>query len=293
MSTRKFIAAAAQVCASADPPANLEVCARLAARAAEAGAGLLVLPECFAFLGLHERDKLAVGEVLDPAHPGPILRAVQDMARRGGLWIIAGGMHEVAKRDPATGEVAKTYISSPVISPTGELTAVYRKIHLFDINIPGVAVHRESDTNAPGAELVVAQTPFAPIGLSVCYDLRFPELYRGLVARGGARVLTVPAAFTAPTGAAHWHVLLRSRAIENQCYVIAAAQYGRHNERRESYGHSMIIDPSGRILDELADGEGLVMSEIDLEAQDQLRGQPAGPASDPANDPPRPHHPPP
>jgi len=270
MATRKFVAAAAQVCASADPAANLQVCARLAGRAAAAGAKLLVLPECFAFLGLHERDKLAVGEVLDADRPGPVLHAVQEMARGGGLWIIAGGMHEIARRDPDSGAVVKTYISSPVISPSGEITAVYRKIHLFDINIPGVAVHRESDTNAPGAELVVAETPFAPIGLSVCYDLRFPELYRELAGRG-ARVLTVPAAFTAPTGAAHWHVLIRTRAIENQCFVIAAAQYGRHNEKRASYGHSMIIDPWGRILDELAEGEGLVMSEIDLDQHEQAR----------------------
>lgn len=266
MASSKFIAAAAQLCAGADPAANLQVCAGLAARAAEAGAKLLVLPECFAFLGLHERDKLAIGEVLDGERPGPILRAVQEMARAGGLWIIAGGMHEIAARDPETGAAAKTYISSPVIAPSGEVTAVYRKIHLFDVDIPGVAVYRESDTNAPGADLVVAETPLAPIGLSVCYDLRFPELYRALVLERGARVLIVPAAFTAPTGEAHWHVLLRSRAIENQCFVIAAAQDGRHNEKRETYGHSMIIDPWGRILDELAHGEGLVMSEIDLGA---------------------------
>ena len=277
MVTKKFIAAAAQVCSGADPAANLAACARLAARAAEAGAQLLVLPECFAFLGLHERDKLAVAEVLDADRPGPILRAVQDMARRGGMWVLAGGMHETARTNPDSGAVEKTYISCPVISPAGELTTVYRKIHLFDINIPGVAVHRESDTNAPGADLVVAQTPLAPIGLSVCYDLRFPELYRALAFDRGARVLIVPAAFTAPTGAAHWHVLLRSRAIENQCYVIAAAQYGRHNEKRESYGHSMIIDPWGRILDELPDGEGLVISELDLEQQETTRRQLATP----------------
>lgn len=270
MATRRFVAAAAQLCASADPAANLQVCARLAGRAAEAGAALLVLPECFAFLGLHERDKLAVGEALDVERPGPILGALQEMARSGGLWIIAGGMHEIAQQDPDSGAVAKTYISSPVISPSGEITAVYRKIHLFDINIPGVAVHRESDTNAPGRDLVVAETPFAPIGLSVCYDLRFPELYRALVGQG-ARVLTIPAAFTAATGAAHWHVLIRTRAIENQCFVIAAAQYGRHNEKRESYGHSMIIDPWGRILDELVEGEGLVMSEIDLDEHERTR----------------------
>jgi deaminated glutathione amidase len=273
MVTTKFIAAAAQVCAGADPETNLQACARLAARAAAAGAKLLVLPECFAFLGLHERDKLAVAEVLDGEKPGPILRAVQDMARREGLWVIAGGMHEVAQRDPDSGAVTKTYISCPVVSPTGALTTVYRKIHLFDVNIPGQAVYRESDTNAPGRDLVVAETPLAPIGLSVCYDLRFPELYRELTLKRGARVLVVPAAFTVPTGEAHWHVLLRTRAIENQCIVIAAAQSGRHNEKRASFGHSMIIDPWGRILDELPEGEGLVMSEIDLEEQDKTRRQ--------------------
>jgi predicted amidohydrolase len=271
--TKNFIAAAAQICAGADPQANLQACARLATRAAEAGAKLLVLPECFAFLGAHERDKFAIAEALDAERPGPILRAVQDMARGSGLWIIAGGMHEIAKRDPASGAVVRTHITCLVISPIGAITAVYRKIHLFNVDLPGGVVHRESDTNTPGAELVVADTPLAPIGLSVCYDLRFPELYRELTFHRGARVLIVPAAFTVPTGEAHWHVLLRSRAIENQCFVIAAAQYGRHNEKRASYGHSMIIDPWGRILDELPEGEGLVMSKLDLEEQDKTRRQ--------------------
>jgi deaminated glutathione amidase len=273
MGTAKFIAAAAQMCATDDTIANLQTCRRLAARAAEAGARLLVLPECFAFLGQDPEDKFRVAERLDADKPGPILSALQDIARTHDMWVIAGGMAEIASTDPVTGKVLRTYISCPTISPSGQLGALYRKIHLFDVEIPGRVVHRESDTNAPGSDVVVLETPLARIGLSVCYDVRFPELYREMAVRLGAQILVVPAAFTAHTGPAHWHVLLRSRAIENQCYVIAAAQYGRHNEKRESYGHSLIIDPWGRCLGELDTGEGLVVSEIDLDELDNQRQQ--------------------
>ncbi|MEM9493476.1 MAG: carbon-nitrogen hydrolase family protein, partial [Myxococcota bacterium] len=153
----------------------------------------------------------------------------------------------------------------------GEIAALYRKIHLFDIDIPGRAVLRESATTAPGSSLVSVETPLARIGLSVCYDLRFPELYRELTVRHGAQILVVPAAFTAYTGAAHWHTLLRSRAIENQCYVIAAGQFGRHNEKRESYGHSLVIDPWGEIVAEVAEGEGMAVAEVDLDHLEQTR----------------------
>jgi deaminated glutathione amidase len=266
------VTAALQMCAGDDVAANLQVCKRLAAEAAGAGATLLVLPECFAFIGLAERDKFAVAEAIDAARPGPILAAVMDMARSQGVWVIAGGMPELLP-EQAGAEITRTYNTCVVVSPAAEIAASYRKIHLFDVDIPGGAVLCESSTTAPGSAPVAATTPFGPIALSICYDLRFPELYRDLVARHGAPAAVVPAAFTAHTGAAHWHVLLRARAIENQCYVIAAAQAGRHNPKRESYGHSMIVDPWGRIVAEQAEGEGVVLAEIDRDVVDRTRQQ--------------------
>jgi predicted amidohydrolase len=273
MSSETFIAAAVQMCAGDDLSVNLDTCKRLAARAAGAGAELLVLPECFPFLGRHGRDKFAVAETWDSEHPGPILQALQDMATKHGLWVIAGGAPEILEEEAETGTVTRTYISCPVLSPSGDIVSVYRKVHLFDVDIPGGAVQKESSVNAPGSKVVVVETPFARVGLSVCYDLRFPEMYRAMTVWHNAQILVVPAAFTAHTGAAHWHVLLRSRAIENQCFVIAAAQTGKHNDKRESYGHSLIIDPWGTVLGELPEGEGLVMAEIDLALQTKTRTQ--------------------
>jgi deaminated glutathione amidase len=270
------VAAAVQLCAGDNVRANLQVCQRLAAEAASAGAALLVLPECFAFIGMAERDKLAVAEVIDAARPGPILTAVMDMARSQGAWVIAGGMPEIMPEQAsrqAGAEISRTYNTCVVVSPAAEIAAIYRKIHLFDVDIPGGAVLCESSTTAAGSAPVAAMTPLGRIALSICYDLRFPELYRELVIRQAADLAVVPAAFTAHTGAAHWHVLLRARAIENQCYVIAAAQAGRHNVKRESYGHSMIVDPWGRILAEQAGGEGVVLAEIDHDVIERTRQQ--------------------
>lgn len=285
MTNRRFRVAALQMCATNDLAANLAVCERRAAEAVDRGAALLVLPENFAFLGRQEGERLAVAERLDPAAPGPILSALADMATRHGLWIIGGGMPEaIAAEDiaadpgpaspaspgpaPATG---KTYNTCVVVDPRGALVASYRKIHLFDVDLPGRAVLRESGSVAPGRVPVVCETPLARIGLTICYDVRFPELYRELVVQRGAQVVVVPAAFTVPTGTAHWHVLLRSRAIENQCYVVAAAQAGQHNEKRASYGHTLIVDPWGTILDEIAADEGLAVAEIDLDLIDETR----------------------
>lgn len=274
MSERRFRAAAAQMCAGGDLAANLETCSRLVAEAAARGAALVVLPENFAFLGRTETDRLAVAEVLDPEAPGPILAALADLAARHRVWLVGGGMPEaIPAGRPASqpGAPARTYNTCVTLDPDGRLVARYRKIHLFDVDIPGRAVLRESRGTAPGRAPVVFDMPAARIGLSVCYDLRFPELYRALVVGRGAQVVLVPAAFTAHTGAAHWHVLLRSRAIENQCYVVAAAQTGQHNDRRASYGHSMIVDPWGTIQDELAGGEGLVVADIDLDLLAETR----------------------
>lgn len=248
-----------------DVERNLATCRELAAEARSRGADLLGLPENFAFLGRRESDKLAIAERIDEADPGPIASAVIDMARTHGLWVVAGGMPERLEGE------ARAYNTALVVAPTGAIHTTYRKIHLFDVAIPGKAEFRESASTAPGSELAVADTELARLGLTICYDLRFPELYRELALGRGAELLFVPAAFTAHTGAAHWHTLLRARAIENQCYVIAPAQAGRHNERRETYGHALVIDPWGKILAEVEEGIGLAVAEVDLAEVDRVR----------------------
>jgi deaminated glutathione amidase len=263
-----FLAAAAQMTSTDDLAANLANCKKLGADAAARGAALLVLPECFAFLGRSEADKLAVAEALDPARPGPILATLQEIASRYRQWVVAGGMPEAV--DGAPGKAANTCV---VVSPDGELAASYRKIHLFDVAIPGKAELRESASTAAGREVVTVETPLARLGLSICYDLRFPELFRALAGEHGAEVLLVPAAFTAHTGAAHWHVLLRARAIENQCFVIAAGQTGQHNPKRITYGHSLVVDPWGTVLAELPAGGGLAIAEIDPATLDRVRSE--------------------
>jgi predicted amidohydrolase len=170
-------------------------------------------------------------------------------------------------------DASRTYNAAVVVDPRGELAACYRKIHLFDVDIPGGATLRESEATAPGRDPVVVEIEGARIGVTICYDLRFPELYRELVIDRGAEVLLVPAAFTAHTGAAHWHLLLRARAIEDQVWVVAPAQWGRHNDKRESYGHTLIVDPWGTIAGERADGDGVVVATLDGAAVAKRRAQ--------------------
>jgi deaminated glutathione amidase len=258
-----FIAAAAQLCSSDDVAANLAVCRTLAADAAARGAALLALPECFSFIGKRMGDRLAIAERLE--RPGPIVGAVREIAREHRMWVVAGGMPEVSS-DPS-----KTFNTCLVVDPAGETRAVYRKIHMFDVKIPGRAELCESASTDAGREVVVADTPLARLGLSICYDVRFPELYRELAVERGAEILLVPSAFTAHTGAAHWHTLLRARAIENQCFVVAPAQHGRHSAARESFGHTIIIDPWGTVLAELPEGDGVAVAEIDLAALARVR----------------------
>ena len=257
---------AVQMCSSDDLAANLATVRALTARAADDGAKLVILPECFSFLGRREGDKLAIAETLDGA--GPVASALRELATKHGVWIVGGGTPELVP-----GDIARTYNTALVVDPRGELVARYRKIHLFDVDIPGGAVLKESDATAPGAELVVVDIGGANVGVSICYDLRFPELYRRLVKDRGAEVLLVPAAFTAHTGAAHWHLLLRARAVENQAWVVAAAQHGKHNEKRESYGHSLAVDPWGTVVGEQAAGDGVVMATLDGETVAKRRTQ--------------------
>mmetsp|Transcript_5797 Transcript_5797/g.8414 ORF Transcript_5797/g.8414 Transcript_5797/m.8414 type:complete len:375 (-) Transcript_5797:548-1672(-) len=181
-----------------------------------------------------------------------ILNGLRTIAIKSGLWISAGGIHEAC--DPTKQRVYNSHI---ILDSLGEIVAHYRKIHLFDVCIPSKKISLlESATTAPGTKLVVCDSPIGRLGLSTCYDIRFGEMYRELVEKGGADVLLAPSAFTVPTGKSHWHILLRARAIENQCYVLAAAQYGKHNQKRESYGHSIAIDPWGEVLTDAGGFDG-------------------------------------
>ena len=257
---------AVQICSTPDVPANLATCRALVDRAAAEGAQLAVLPECFAFIGRGEGDKMPHAESLERG--GPILDTLRELATKHGIWVVGGGMPEVVPGDPK-----RAYNTAVVIDPRGALAARYRKIHLFDVDIPGGATLRESDATRAGDELVVAEIGGAKVGMSICYDVRFPELYRRLVKDRGAEVLLVPAAFTAHTGAAHWHLLLRARAIENQAWVVAAGQWGQHNEKRQSYGHTLVVDPWGTIVGEQASGDGVVLAVLDGEIAGQRRTQ--------------------
>ncbi len=267
MSDQRFCLAAGQMTAGDDLGHNLGTCADLAAAAADRGATVLVLPECFAFLGRREADKFAVAEVLDAAAPGRILSTVMDIAQRHGMWVIGGGMPE---RRPEDDPVERVFNTLVAVSPDGALAATYRKIHLFDVDIPDRVRLVESDSTYAGEDVVTVDVAGVTVGLSICYDLRFPEMYRKLV-DAGAECIVVPAAFTATTGQAHWHVLLRARAIESQCWVAAAAQVGQHNPKRHSYGHSVIIDPWGTVVAERPAGTGVIVADIDADAVAKTR----------------------
>jgi predicted amidohydrolase len=263
--------AALQLTSTEDVEANLAKSTELALAAADAGASLIGLPENFAYLGT-DRDHLlsiaeelpAPGTDLKTQTGGPILSAMQALARRTGAWLLLGGFPERG------GDNAHIRNTSVLLRADGTLAATYRKIHLFDVDVPGGKRFRESETIEPGDTTVVVETPWAPLGLTICYDLRFPELYRALVARG-ARLLAVPSAFTLETGKDHWSVLLRARAIENQAFVFAPAQFGHHGGNRRSWGHAMVIDPWGTVLAECGDHAGFALARLDLAYQDQVR----------------------
>ena len=257
---------AVQLRSTDDLHANLATCRELVGRAAADGAQVAVLPECFAFLGRGEGDKLPIAE--DFERGGPILDTLRELAVARGVWIVGGGMPEIVPGDPN-----RTYNTAIVIEPSGKLVARYRKIHLFDVDIPGGATLRESDATCAGDALVVVEIGGAKVGLSICYDVRFPELYRNLVKDHGAEVLLVPAAFTAHTGAAHWHLMLRARAVENQAWVVAPAQWGRHNDKRASFGHTLVVDPWGAVVDERPEGDGVVLATLDGATVAQRRTQ--------------------
>ncbi len=255
---RPFTAAAVQLCASADRDSNLERARALVHAAAAAGAELVALPEVFAWRGPKDQE-IAHAEPIT----GPTVRWMRALARELRIHLVGGSFLERAGRD------ARAFNTSLVIGPSGRVLAAYRKIHLFDVDLPGQAPIRESATRKPGRSVVVARTPLATLGLSVCYDLRFPELYRRLVV-AGAEVLLVPSAFTETTGRDHWETLLRSRAIENQCFVIAPDQVGR-GPTGSCWGHSTIVDPWGRILAVAPDGDGFASAALDPAELERVR----------------------
>jgi deaminated glutathione amidase len=243
---------------------NLAAAGDLLREAKEAGADIACLPENFSFIGLRDADKLQVAEA---DGSGAVQSFLSDTARKLKMWILGG---TIVIRGDSDRRVAN---SSLLIDAAGKRVARYDKIHLFDVTIPGRdEQYRESAHVAAGREPVIADTPVGKLGLSVCYDMRFPELYRELVSQG-AEWLAMPAAFTVPTGRAHWETLLRARAIENLCYVVAPAQSGTHTSGRETYGDSLIVDYWGQVLSRLAKGTGVITAEIDLAKEAETRAR--------------------
>ena len=257
----KFLAAAVQMLAGDDKAANLAEAERWIRAAVARGAQVVALPEVFLWRGEKKRER----EFAEPI-PGPTSGVMAGWARELGIYLLGGSMLEEIPGSP------KAYNTSLLFDPLGKLLASYRKIHLFDVDLANGVSARESDTRAFGDGIVVAKTELCDMGLSICYDLRFPELYRTLVAKG-ARLIFVPSAFTAYTGQAQGETLLRARAIENQVYVIAPDQFGKSPNSFETHGHSMIVDPWGKVIAVLPDGPGIIMAEIDLDYLAKIRAE--------------------
>jgi nitrilase len=255
--------AAIQMASSPNISSNLLAADKLIAEAAKAGAKLVALPENFALMGDHESDKVKAKEV---DGSGPIQNFLAAAAKKYAVWIVGGTIPIAGVSDN------KVRAACLVYNDEGERAARYDKVHLFDVNVPGTnEVYRESDSIEPGSEPQVVDTPFGKIGLAVCYDLRFPEIFRKM-AKQGVEILVVPSAFTAETGAAHWEILLRARAVENLCYVIAPNQGGFHLNGRRTFGHSMVVDPWGVVLDCYKTGSGFVLAELDRDRLEKVRG---------------------
>lgn len=254
--------AAVQMASGPNVNANLYEAERLISDAAKAGCNLVVLPENFAIIGMSETDKVKVRESFGN---GPIQSFLAQQAKRHGIWLVGGTI-------PLESSVAeKIRASCLLFNHLGEVVARYDKIHLFDVKLPESGEsYTESETIESGDEVVVADTPFGKVGLGICYDLRFPELFRSMLDKG-LEILALPSAFTAITGKAHWETLIRARAIENLCYVVASAQGGYHINGRETHGDSMIVEPWGVIVDRLPRGSGVVMAEFDRSRVESTR----------------------
>ena len=254
--------AAIQMASGPNVNANLLETGRLISMAANQGAGMVVLPENFAIMGLNEQDKVAVRE---QEGAGPMQDFLSQQAKKHGIWVVGGTIPMAAESDN------KVLAACHVYNDAGDSVARYNKMHLFDVSLDGeTEKYTESETIEHGEEVVVIDSPFGRMGVAVCYDLRFPEMFRKMLDEG-MELLVLPAAFTAITGRAHWEVLVRARAIENLCYMVAAAQGGYHLNGRETHGDSMIVNPWGVIIDRLPRGSGVVIGDIDREQLTSIR----------------------
>ena len=258
-SSDRALVAVVQMTSTTDVERNLGAAETLVAEAARRGAVFVGLPENFACL-CSEGEGVPEPQALD----GPWVQRMAELARRLKISLLLGSLPERVPGD------TRVHNTSVLLGPDGATVAVYRKIHLFDIDLPGMEHLKESRAVLAGTEIVVARSPLGPLGLTICYDLRFPELFRELMRRG-ARVLSVPSAFTERTGKAHWEVLLRARAIENLAYVLAPAQVGQHGGGRASHGQAMVVDPWGTILAQAPDGEGIALAELDFARLERIR----------------------
>ncbi|SCW36954.1 Predicted amidohydrolase [Sphingobium faniae] len=257
-------AAIFQMTSGIDPAANAAAIVEMAARARAEGADMLFTPEMAGYL---DRDRKRAAGTLRTEADDPVLVALREAAAKQGLWVHVGSL--AFKDERADGRWANR---SFVIDDRGEIRARYDKIHLFDVDLATGESWRESSVYGPGEQVVAVNTPWARMGLSVCYDMRFPDLYRALT-NAGATVLLMPAAFTVPTGQAHWHILLRARAIEAGCFVIAPAQTGCHADGRETYGHSLAVGPWGEVLLDMGEEMGLALADIDMARIEEVRGR--------------------
>jgi deaminated glutathione amidase len=265
----RFTAACIQFTAARDYQPNIEIVSNLVRRARDGGADFILTPEN---TGLIEPvGRLRREKARDEANH-PVLTALREVAKETGAWLLIGSLATDISGEPGVPAGERRLANrSYLLDAGGAVVARYDKIHMFDVDLSAGESYRESNAFRPGERAALAATPWGVLGMTVCYDLRFPQLYRAL-ARAGAEFLAIPSSFTVPTGNAHWHVLLRSRAIENGCFVFAPAQWGEHAERRRTYGHSLIVDPWGEVLADAGDGVGIVSAVIDPERIAKVRG---------------------
>jgi predicted amidohydrolase len=261
MTAERLRVACVQPSSGQDVDKNLHAIGDLVRRARDEGAEFITLPECCALMD-HRTDVVQASAVPSEEHPAVL--ALASLARETGAWLLAGSVATAA----SDGRVANR---SLLLDASGQIVAAYDKIHMFDVDLPTGEVYRESEVFRPGDQAVVAETPWGRLGMTVCYDLRFASLYRAL-AHAGAAMLSVPAAFTKHTGEAHWHVLLRARSIETGSFVIAPCMWGEHSGGRVTYGHSLIVDPWGRVLADAGEGVGVVVADLDLAKVAEARG---------------------
>ena len=258
-----FTASCIQFTSARDYEPNIRVVSDLVRRARDGGADFVLTPEN---TGLTEPiGKLRREKARDEANH-PVLAALREVARETGVWLLIGSLAVDLSREPGAADNERRLANrSYLVDPDGAVVARYDKIHMFDVDLAGGESYRESNAFRPGGQTVLTETPWGVLGMTVCYDLRFPQLYRTL-AQAGADFLAIPSAFTVPTGKAHWHVLMRARAIENGCFVFAPAQWGEHAEGRRTYGHSLIVDPWGEVLADAGEGVGIVSARIEVDA---------------------------